>query len=408
MTLHNENRRVHLVASMPSWKTTSVLMLTRLASFSKNSFDSLLEEALQADSLDGFAQAVRILLSSAMPLHSVCISFNDLNSFNPRLLRDSQPKKHEGAALADRYLLLNATPIYLKVRPGAEKSSFQEQWEFLEPCLRDQYYSRYMQSEGWDKYAEIYCWSDRQLDASICVRRSKDQPNFSRSEWKFLCDFRALIAICVRRLHRLSRERATNNALREIVLRSPVPLILIDWSMQPVCFNYEARRVCSDWADSTGGARIMKKSILPEIPKRIASACRELQSSSCWTTQGRERFDSGFMTVRHEARADLSAQIEVIDVGRESAWPYFLVRLYERDAQTSENEMASTESRRMTLLSCLSACERDVALRVFDGLPNRDIARQLCKSESTVKMQLHSIFRKLQVTNRTQLATLLR
>lgn len=55
----------------------------------------------------------------------------------------------------------------------------------------------------------------------------------------------------------------------------------------------------------------------------------------------------------------------------------------------------------------LSPKEKDIANLVRDGLPNKLIAYQLSLSEPTVKMHLRSIFRKMGVTNRTQVASAL-
>lgn len=54
--------------------------------------------------------------------------------------------------------------------------------------------------------------------------------------------------------------------------------------------------------------------------------------------------------------------------------------------------------------SALSARERDVLLLLVEGLPNKLIARRLEISEKTVKTHLTSIFRALDVTDRTQAA----
>src|SRR5215469_16413951 len=57
-------------------------------------------------------------------------------------------------------------------------------------------------------------------------------------------------------------------------------------------------------------------------------------------------------------------------------------------------------------LNRLSAREREVMLLVVEGLSNKKIACQLNMSESTVKVHLHSIYRKLAINNRTMLAVL--
>lgn len=54
-------------------------------------------------------------------------------------------------------------------------------------------------------------------------------------------------------------------------------------------------------------------------------------------------------------------------------------------------------------LQALSPSERRVALLVAQGLRNHQIAEQLCRSRRTVEFQLNSIYRKLEVSCRTQL-----
>lgn len=56
----------------------------------------------------------------------------------------------------------------------------------------------------------------------------------------------------------------------------------------------------------------------------------------------------------------------------------------------------------------LTAREREVMQLIGQGLPNRAIAERLKLTEGTVKNHLHSIYEKLGVTNRTELALLAR
>jgi len=51
----------------------------------------------------------------------------------------------------------------------------------------------------------------------------------------------------------------------------------------------------------------------------------------------------------------------------------------------------------------LSKRERECALLAAEGLHNRDIAKQLGKSQITVRNQLSSIYRKLGINSRHQL-----
>ncbi len=58
------------------------------------------------------------------------------------------------------------------------------------------------------------------------------------------------------------------------------------------------------------------------------------------------------------------------------------------------------------LLELLTDRERQIARLVSEGLSNKEIARKLNVSQGTVKVHLYNIFQKLEITNRTVLATI--
>ena len=70
--------------------------------------------------------------------------------------------------------------------------------------------------------------------------------------------------------------------------------------------------------------------------------------------------------------------------------------------------LAQVSSRSGVSLDQLTKRERQVAQAVTEGLSNREIAARLSISERTVKARLTSVFQKLDVRDRVQLALLLR
>lgn len=58
------------------------------------------------------------------------------------------------------------------------------------------------------------------------------------------------------------------------------------------------------------------------------------------------------------------------------------------------------------VLGALTHRERQIVQLVADGMSNKEIARQLNVSYGTVKVHLHNIFQKLEISNRTVLATI--
>jgi DNA-binding NarL/FixJ family response regulator len=72
-------------------------------------------------------------------------------------------------------------------------------------------------------------------------------------------------------------------------------------------------------------------------------------------------------------------------------------------ALASETRKRETEQ---MLDSSLTPREVQIMQLAATGLPNKSIGRQLSVSEGTVKLHLHNIYRKLGITNRTELAAL--
>ncbi|MEC9484146.1 MAG: response regulator transcription factor [Halomonas sp.] len=84
-------------------------------------------------------------------------------------------------------------------------------------------------------------------------------------------------------------------------------------------------------------------------------------------------------------------------------WPELLQQVVGSSFRRLGGGTRSSES----VLACLTARERDVALAVAEGRSNKEVARQLDITERTVKAHLGAIFRKLHVRDRMQLILML-
>ncbi len=368
----------------------------------------LLNETLQADSFDALAEGLSRMLQEKVRHHSILVSLNGLDEFNPWMIWDAQSHRCAPEDFIERYHLLDPAPFYLRNHIGLKQSVLREQLPLLPPDRRERYCGKFMKEEGWDKYAEIYFWNECRLDASICLRRSPDQPDFNSRELRYLAMLRTVLMPCVNRLHRLRHERSAMRSLKEVFLRGPAPLILLDWGLRPISFNYQARRLCLEWTHGRNYARLVKGSVVPRIPVEILEGCeaRRNLSSGLVAGSGMDRRPS-FSVVRHPRRADLSAQIERVAGNSPGlGGPSFLVRFNEL-SRSDDTDEAPAGEKGLSLLAGLTRCERDVALQVCRGFSNLEIARQLGKSEPTVKMQLRTVFQKLGVSNRTHLASVL-
>jgi two-component system nitrate/nitrite response regulator NarL len=76
----------------------------------------------------------------------------------------------------------------------------------------------------------------------------------------------------------------------------------------------------------------------------------------------------------------------------------------------SPDQAASWEQERANIaisenvLTVLTDRERQIVALVSEGLPNKEIGRRLNIADGTIKVHLHHIFQKLEISNRTVLA----
>ena len=173
---------------------------------------------------------------------------------------------------------------------------------------------------------------------------------------------------------------------------------LLNSDYRIVFANREGADFLSRWTSYEGKLAKMPQS---QVPPEIRAACERLRrGDSVGTKPGRPLF-GGRIFVQNPARENLSAVVALERSPRDRRLALFCVFLHDRLKE-------SVASGRRDQLTMLTVAERRVAKLVVDGLRNREIAIALGKSVTTVKSQLATIFGKLQVTSRVQLATRLR
>jgi DNA-binding CsgD family transcriptional regulator len=105
------------------------------------------------------------------------------------------------------------------------------------------------------------------------------------------------------------------------------------------------------------------------------------------------RLDIAGERVLDEGSAPVAAPFDVVVMGP-LAWS--------RWARAASPVTRTGDDRAPIVIEALTPREHDVLALVADGLPNREIARQLGISEHTVKFHLASVFGKLGASSRTE------
>jgi DNA-binding CsgD family transcriptional regulator len=174
----------------------------------------------------------------------------------------------------------------------------------------------------------------------------------------------------------------------------PVGLLLLDAAGRPLWFNDEAARACAVWNHGERPAAALRARNAFRVPEALTVACRELQA---------EASPAPTKVVSDNTRG-LHARIKLHTAPGETA-PAFHIQLDYRRPRGDRDRQLSPGA--VALLARLTEREREVAMRVREGLRTAEIAAELRRSPLTIKTQLAAIFAKLNVRGRTRVAALL-
>lgn len=150
----------------------------------------------------------------------------------------------------------------------------------------------------------------------------------------------------------------------------------------------------------------MVKSERIELPEEVLAACAETKAEwrKSLSSHSLSRVTEG-PTIAH-AHAPICASIRMVrSKNSPLADPSFIITFEIRRSGCRHLEV----SRKAVLaaLAVLTPCEREIAILCAEGKTNAEIATAHRRSIGTIKAELHSIFKKLGVRTRTELAIVL-
>lgn len=175
----------------------------------------------------------------------------------------------------------------------------------------------------------------------------------------------------------------------------PVGLLLLDGACHPLWFNNEAARACAVWNHGERHAAALRARPSFRVPEPLVTACKELHADPTPTAPTKVVSDN---------TRGLHARIKLHSAPGASA-PAFHIQLDYRRPRGDRHRPLSPGA--VALLARLTEREREVAMRVREGLSNAEVAAELRRSPLTIKTQLAAIFGKLNVRGRTRVAALL-
>jgi len=184
----------------------------------------------------------------------------------------------------------------------------------------------------------------------------------------------------------------------------PIGLLVLNWDLQPVWYNDEAALACAVWNHGERLAAALNSKRSFQLPVALADVCADLRQK--WEAPARSR-DKTPMPPAMLSHPTLGLHVQIA-IGRGLSDPQrlaFQVQIDYRRQRGDRHQAVSPGA--LALLARLSTREREVAMKIREGQRTAEIAREFRRSPLTIKTQLTSVFAKLGVHNRCQVAALL-
>ncbi len=342
-------------------------------------------ELHRAMTLPELWKAVRHLLVSSFECHSVSLYlnyFDDGERFHV-LHHQNAP----GAPLPWRQRRqVSPAHAFLSHHPGQKIFDTRDLLPGSRPVERTGYFRNVMSVEGWSSHLCLAFWDGGEPRAIIVIRRTSMQGEFSPGDHRLVESLYDHFAVALGRIERMQDEQIVRSCLTHRLSLNPSGLLILDRHFQPILKNQAAMEACLTWNHGSESRYDASKCFA--VPQPLAETCRGLHR------------DISVAQLDHPAGGSVCVERmhpNHYRLGR----PYYLVAF--SPPPTAAPSGGHAEAPGFVLLTTR---EREVALAAADGLSNAEIAARFGKSEITIKSQLSSVFTKLGVQRRSQLAAL--
>jgi DNA-binding CsgD family transcriptional regulator len=277
-----------------------------------------------------------------------------------------------------------------------------------EELLNSDYYELYMKPYNWNYCAAIFLWqqiSPPVMGTVFSLFRTAQQPDFTAAELAQLEELYPEIERAENRVTLLEMDRSARFILEDLVRDLPLPVVLLSWDLQPKFQNRSGLEICATWRN--GGVVPVAKSERIELPEELLAACAEMKVEWRKSLASHNlRRHAAERTIAH-VRAPLSAKI---CMKRLESTPLadsdFLITFQIKRNGTPY--LSISREPVLAVLMVLTPREREIAILCGEGRTNAEIAAVHGRSVGTIKAELHSVFKKLGVRTRTELAMTLR
>ncbi|HVT34738.1 MAG TPA: helix-turn-helix transcriptional regulator [Nevskiaceae bacterium] len=347
-------------------------------------------ELQSALDLESFWQACLKLVTTRLPHRSCSLMFNIVD-FEP-----TDARHHVARSKNPNYMpatSLTVSSPFLARHPQIKLYTYS-QIVSEDPDARRRRIEQEPDPE-WNEFIHLAFWHDRGPEAVFSIHWPPDRENISGEERAFLEQLHPMIEAGLRRLRKLEVERARRQVYEHFLQQVPLSVMFVDGDGEMLFATPEAERQCARWN------RALRSAVPAELQSRLPQQVTRMYDAA---PGSKMQAPPAAASVRlaHPSLENLAIKID-------RSWhfpglqlrPCYVITFLDSAAAGQPAELSQAA---MLVLQQLSPSERRVAQLVARGLRNEQIAEHLCRSRRTIEFQLNSVYRKLGISSRTQLA----
>lgn len=359
---------------------------------------SLVVDLQSALDLESFWQACLRLIESQLPHRSCSLMFNIVD-YEP-----TEAKHHVVSPRNPDYVPATSLTIsgpYLERHPQVKLYTYSQILS-EDPDARRRRLDQDPDTE-WNEFVHLAFWRGNRPDAVLSIRRPLDQSAITAKERAFLEQLHPMVEASLRRLRAVETERSRRLVYESFLQRIPMAVMFVNTDGERLFATPEGQKQCARW--NRGLRNSSESEVRLRMPNQAGLLVNELDPSSDLSS-AKPVSRSGALKLRHPSLPGLALTIDrTWQVPGQQLKSCYVVTFL--DECSDEVNLREPTQKAMLALQQLSPGERRVALLVSKGMRNGEIARHMCRSRRTIESQLNSIYRKLELTCRTQLASLL-
>jgi DNA-binding CsgD family transcriptional regulator len=354
----------------------------------------------EAQTTQELVRALFAFLEEAIPQHALFLVLRPIEFELP-----SHCSRPEFQFLCDDYISGSHTDdIWLKRSPVDPQIPVIRHSDYTptEMFHSSGFYKRVMIPSGAEYGASLVAWRQGTWLASLTIFRTAEQGDFRDDELATLRACHKHFQSAAIRVATLREAALGSHSLETFIWSLPTAALVLDWSLEVLHYNALAQELCGYWrlGPSAGKTKRSRKLLVPgDILAAIEKHKMQVQEIKANRPSAPSVIP--ILEYKHPKFHGLKTKVSFLPSKSLALTKGTFLIAIEYHSSQPENSGAYER------FSGLTPRERDVALLAAKGLAGPAIAHQLGTAPITVRMQLHTTYKKLGIKSRHELISLL-